>query len=142
MGTFRVNYFRRYLAQVHKAIQGGADVRGYFAWSLMDNFEWSLGYSKRFGICHVDYKTQKRTPTASAKFISEVIKANALDIDEEDLAASDFVMIEKGTGLMSAKDNPDLPKEDPNASEIHTPKRTSDSLAALGFSTSKIVRCP
>merc|ERR1712187_465158 len=93
--TFRVNYFRTYLAQVHKAIQGGADVRGYFAWSLMDNFEWALGYSKRFGICHVDYKTQKRTPKSSAHFMSAVIAANALTIDEADLLASDFVMIEK-----------------------------------------------
>merc|ERR1712060_699318 len=109
--TFRVKYFRAYLAQVHKAIEGGADVRGYFAWSLMDNFEWALGYSKRFGICHVDYETQKRTPKASAKFISSLIKSNALEIDEKELAATDFVMIEKGTGLASAKDNPDVPKE-------------------------------
>jgi len=109
--TFRVNYYRDYLAQLHRAIEGGADVRGYFAWSLMDNFEWALGYSKRFGICHVDYATQKRTPKASAKFMTKVIKANALEIDESDLAASEFVMIEQGTGLLSAKDNPDLPKE-------------------------------
>merc|ERR1711862_448434 len=48
--TFRVEYFQGYIAQVHQAIQSGADVRGYFAWSLMDNFEWAHGYSKRFGI--------------------------------------------------------------------------------------------
>mmetsp|Transcript_11599 Transcript_11599/g.35863 ORF Transcript_11599/g.35863 Transcript_11599/m.35863 type:complete len:573 (+) Transcript_11599:23-1741(+) len=107
----RVEYFQGYLTQMHRAIQSGADVRGYFAWSLMDNFEWALGYSKRFGIVHVDYTTQKRTPKASAKFFSGVVKANALEIGEAELAATDFVMIQEGTGLMSAKDNPDLVKE-------------------------------
>jgi beta-galactosidase len=108
---FRVKYYRGYIAQLHKAIQGGIDVRGYFAWSLMDNFEWALGYSKRFGMCHVDYATQKRTPKASAKFFSGVVQNNALEIDETELAASDFAMIQDGSGVMSAKDNPDLPKE-------------------------------
>jgi beta-glucosidase len=56
-------------------IQEGVDLRGYFAWSLLDNFEWSLGYSKRFGIIHVDYATQRRTPKASAKFYAEVIRS-------------------------------------------------------------------
>jgi hypothetical protein len=51
-------------------------VRGYFIWSLLDNFEWSHGYSKRFGIFHVDYATQKRTPKASARFYAEVIRTN------------------------------------------------------------------
>ena len=54
----------------------GVDVRGYFAWSLLDNFEWSLGYSKRFGIVHVDFATQKRTPKDSARFYAEVIASN------------------------------------------------------------------
>jgi beta-glucosidase len=52
----------------------GVDLRGYFAWSLLDNFEWSLGYSKRFGIVHVDFETQRRTPKASARLYSEVIR--------------------------------------------------------------------
>lgn len=109
--TFRVNYYRDYIAQLHEAIKNGADVRGYFAWSLMDNFEWALGYSKRFGMCHVDYETQVRTPKASALFISGVIKANALKISKEQLAATHFVMIEEGQGLASAKDNPDNPEK-------------------------------
>ena len=50
------------------------NLRGYFAWSLLDNFEWSLGYSKRFGIVHVDFETQRRTPKASARLYSEVIR--------------------------------------------------------------------
>ena len=51
-------------------------MRGYFVWSLLDNFEWAQGYSKRFGIVHVNYSTLERTPKASARFYSKVIKSN------------------------------------------------------------------
>ncbi len=70
----RVDYLKRHLAAAHAAIEQGVDLRGYFVWSLLDNFEWSLGYSKRFGIVHVDFETQKRTPKASARLYSEVIR--------------------------------------------------------------------
>jgi beta-glucosidase len=70
----RVHYYREHLRAVHQARRQGVDVRGYFAWSLLDNFEWTLGYSKRFGLIHVDYETQRRTPKASARFYSEVIR--------------------------------------------------------------------
>jgi len=79
-----------YIAQVHKAIQEGADVRGYFAWSMLDNFEWSLGYSKRFGIVHVDYATQVRTLKASARMLGRTARANALSISGDALAASEY----------------------------------------------------
>jgi beta-glucosidase len=69
----RVDYYRGHLRAVHAAIQQGADVRGYFAWSLLDNLEWSLGYSKRFGLVHVNFETLERTPKDSAKFYSDVI---------------------------------------------------------------------
>jgi beta-glucosidase len=72
----RVHYYREHLRAVHAAIAAGADVRGYFAWSLLDNYEWSLGYSKRFGLVHVDYETQQRTPKQSARFYSEVIRTH------------------------------------------------------------------
>ena len=72
----RVWYFREHIKAVHAAIARGADVRGYYAWSLLDNYEWSLGYSKRFGIVHVDYATQVRTPKASALYYREVIRSN------------------------------------------------------------------
>jgi beta-glucosidase len=62
----RARYFNSHLAAVDEAMRQGVDVRGYFAWSLMDNFEWSYGYEKRFGIVHVDYATQVRTPKDSA----------------------------------------------------------------------------
>jgi beta-glucosidase len=70
----RVDYLREHLRVVHRLIADGLDLRGYYAWSLLDNFEWSLGYSKRFGIVHVDYATQKRTPKASARFYADVIR--------------------------------------------------------------------
>jgi beta-glucosidase len=74
----RVAYLRRHLHAVLDAIDRGADVRGYCVWSLLDNYEWALGYSKRFGIVHVDYETQKRTPKNSARFYADVIKANGV----------------------------------------------------------------
>ena len=71
----RVDYLREHLKVARRVIQEGVNLRGYFAWSLLDNFEWSLGYSKRFGIIHVDYATQRRTPKASARFYAEVIRS-------------------------------------------------------------------
>jgi beta-glucosidase len=70
----RIDYLRRHLQAAADAMAQGVDLRGYFVWSLLDNFEWTLGYSKRFGIVHVDYETQRRTPKASARFYSEVIR--------------------------------------------------------------------
>jgi len=72
----RVDYLRKHLRAVHKAIAAGCDVRGYMAWSLLDNLEWSLGFSKRFGIVHVDFTTQKRTPKTSARVYADVIASN------------------------------------------------------------------
>ncbi|HEU5217872.1 MAG TPA: GH1 family beta-glucosidase [Gemmatimonadales bacterium] len=69
----RVAYLRDHLRAAHTAVRQGVDLRGYFAWSLMDNFEWSAGYSKRFGLYHVDFESQRRTPKASAEFYSSVI---------------------------------------------------------------------
>jgi beta-glucosidase len=72
----RVDYLRKHIRAVHAAIQAGADIRGYFVWSLLDNFEWAHGFSKRFGIVHVDYETLARTPKASARLYAEIIKTN------------------------------------------------------------------
>jgi beta-glucosidase len=71
----RVDYLREHIRAVHDAMQQGVDVRGYYAWSLLDNFEWALGYAKRFGIIHVDYGTLQRTPKSSARYYAAVIKA-------------------------------------------------------------------
>jgi len=74
----RVEYLRTHLVAVHAAISAGAPVVGYYVWSLLDNFEWAWGYSKRFGIVHVDYGTQKRTVKDSALFYADVIQRNAV----------------------------------------------------------------
>jgi beta-glucosidase len=78
----RAAYLRDHLRAVRRAMDGGADVRGYFAWSLLDNFEWSQGFSKRFGLIRVDYATQTRTPKASARFYTRVIQSNGAALDE------------------------------------------------------------
>jgi beta-glucosidase len=74
----RVRYFAEHLRAVHAAIEGGANVRGYLAWSLLDNFEWAKGFSQRFGLIHVDFATQRRTVKDSARFLAEVVAANAV----------------------------------------------------------------
>ena len=74
----RIAYVRGHLAAVHAAIAEGVDVRGYFLWSLMDNFEWAYGYGKRFGAVYVDYPTQRRIPKSSAHWYTETIRRNAV----------------------------------------------------------------
>ncbi|MEU6730486.1 GH1 family beta-glucosidase [Nonomuraea wenchangensis] len=74
----RVDYLRRHLSAVAEAIAGGADVRGYFVWSLMDNFEWAHGYAKRFGIVRVDRQTMERTWKDSAHWYRDVVAAGKL----------------------------------------------------------------
>ena len=73
----RITYLEQHLEAVHKARKAGAPVQGYFAWSLMDNFEWAYGYSKRFGLVYVDYTTQRRIPKASAYWYADYIKQAA-----------------------------------------------------------------
>ena len=70
--------FDAHLRAVRDAVDDGVDVRGYLAWSLMDNFEWAWGYHQRFGLVRVDYETQRRTPKASARWYASVAAANAL----------------------------------------------------------------
>jgi beta-glucosidase len=72
----RVHYLREHLRAAHAAIRQGVDVRGYYAWSLLDNFEWNSGYARRFGIIHVDYDTLQRTPKRSARFYADVIRSH------------------------------------------------------------------
>jgi beta-glucosidase len=74
----RVQFLRGYLNELHRAVRDGVPVRGYFLWSFMDNFEWQDGYNRRFGVTYCDFKTQKRTPKASARYFSEVMRANAV----------------------------------------------------------------
>jgi beta-glucosidase len=76
----RIDYLARYLAELRQATADGVPVIGYFAWSLMDNFEWAEGYRPRFGLVHVDYATQKRTPKDSARWYAEVIRTNGANL--------------------------------------------------------------
>ena len=72
----RINYISLYMQKMAEACQEGANVRGYFVWSLLDNFEWGAGYESRFGIVRVDFDTQKRTPKASAKWYADLMRIN------------------------------------------------------------------
>jgi beta-glucosidase len=72
----RIDYTRRYLLELEKAVADGADIRGYFHWSLMDNFEWAAGYRERFGLIHVDFDTKARTLKDSAHWYRTVIESN------------------------------------------------------------------
>lgn len=72
----RMRYLELYTSALAEAVKLGADVRGYMVWSLLDNFEWGSGYGPRFGLVHVDYDTQKRTPKASSRWYADLIKAN------------------------------------------------------------------
>ncbi|WP_246258238.1 GH1 family beta-glucosidase [Amycolatopsis anabasis] len=74
----RIRFLRDHLAAVHRAIERGAPVRGYFHWSLLDNFEWAMGYAPRFGLVHVDYASQARTVKDSGRYYARIAAANAL----------------------------------------------------------------
>jgi beta-glucosidase len=78
----RVDYLRKHIRAGHEAIARGADIRGYFAWSLFDNLEWAYGFSKRFGLIHMNYETLQRTLKASAQFYSRVIASNGAALDD------------------------------------------------------------
>ena len=74
----RIDYLRRHFTAAHRAMERGVDLRGYQVWSLLVNFEWGYGYSKRFGIVHVDYGTLERLPKDSAKWYAELIRSRAI----------------------------------------------------------------
>lgn len=76
----RINFLKAHLHKVHEAIEAGVDVRGYFTWSIFDNFEWERGYGPRFGLVRVDYETMERIPKQSAYWFREVIKQNSITI--------------------------------------------------------------
>ncbi|EEC77635.1 hypothetical protein OsI_16627 [Oryza sativa Indica Group] len=70
----RIEYLEGYLTKLAKVIRDGADVRGYFAWSVVDNFEWLFGYTLRFGLYYIDYRTQERSPKLSALWYKEFLQ--------------------------------------------------------------------
>ena len=74
----RLEYIAAHLGQVHQAMEDGVPVHGYFAWSLLDNFEWALGYGPKFGLVAVDLETQRRTPKQSALWYADVAKSGEI----------------------------------------------------------------
>jgi len=76
----RIEFLSSYIEAVNDAVKEGVDVAGYFVWSLMDNFEWAFGNSKRFGLIHVDYDTLKRTVKSSGKWYASVCKNGGFKI--------------------------------------------------------------
>jgi len=75
----RVQYLRMYLMAAYQAIQAGVNLKGYFHWSLMDNFEWQAGYSKTFGLIRIDHKTQARLPKQSYAWYGDMIARNGVE---------------------------------------------------------------
>jgi beta-glucosidase len=73
----RIAYLRAHMAAAGRALAAGVKLRGYFVWSLLDNFEWAEGYSRRFGIVRVDYSTLKRTPKSSYQWLAQFIRAQS-----------------------------------------------------------------
>jgi beta-glucosidase len=74
----RLDFLRTHLQQAARAVAEGVDLRQYYAWSLLDNFEWARGMAQRWGIVHVDFTTQERTPKSSARWYAGVVSANAV----------------------------------------------------------------
>lgn len=75
----RVAYLDAHFRAAGEAVRQGVNLEGYMVWSLLDNFEWAEGYSKRFGLVYVDYPTQRRVPKSSARWYTEVIRRNGLE---------------------------------------------------------------
>lgn len=79
----RIDYIQKHLLSVSRAIRDGADIKGYFHWSMIDNFEWNSGYNERFGLVYVDFKTQKRIPKDSALYYGKIIENNGSDLEDK-----------------------------------------------------------
>lgn len=76
----RIDFYHRYLRELGRAVEDGVKVDGYFAWSVLDNFEWAKGYSDRFGMVYVDFETQERILKDSAHWYAEVIRNNGANL--------------------------------------------------------------
>ncbi|MNJ44156.1 Beta-glucosidase A [compost metagenome] len=77
----RIKFLESHVAELERAIESGVNLKGYLTWSLMDNFEWAFGYSCRFGLIHVDYRTQLRTPKESYYWYQKLIRKNWLELE-------------------------------------------------------------
>lgn len=103
--TFRVDYYKSHIEQVGRAITEGVKVTAYYAWSLMDNYEWADGYSKRFGLIYVDYETQERIPKLSAWWYSALIDAHATTHRDIDASRPSQLATKYDTAAKSSSSN-------------------------------------
>jgi beta-glucosidase len=78
----RLDFLKGFITALGEAIEAGVDVRGYFVWTLLDNFEWARGYDPRFGLIYTDYSNQKRTIKDSGRFYAEVIRDNGVKVQD------------------------------------------------------------
>jgi beta-glucosidase len=101
--TDRVDYLRDHLAAVTDAIRAGVDVRGYYVWSLLDNFEWARGYGQRFGLIRVDYATQRRIPKNSYHWYRDLIAAHRQNGTQHQSPAQHDVSTTQQTGEQAAR---------------------------------------
>ena len=99
--TKRVHYLREHLKAAHQAVQDGVPLKGYFAWSLLDNFEWGFGYQKKFGLFSVDFTTQQRLPKDSAYYYREAVSANAVVEVPASIADASITTQSEGTPVDS-----------------------------------------
>ena len=107
----RIDYVSSHLAAIKDAIDAGVDVRGYFHWSLMDNFEWAEGYSQRFGLVHIDYETQKRTPKDSYGWYRDLIASSTAPRPKAATASAGRLRPEGCHGVKSGRSTPQFRDE-------------------------------
>ena len=126
LDTDRVMYLRNYLTQLHRGVSEGVPVKGYFLWSLLDNYEWADGYEKRFGIHYVDFKTQKRTPKLSAAFLQRSHRPQRSGLDS--IAFPAAVERRKGRRVTASDLQARLPPPHPHPPL--SPRRSSASSSS------------
>jgi beta-glucosidase len=102
--TVRINFYKNYLAELKKGIDDGANVVAYFAWSLLDNFEWLSGYTSKFGIVYVDFKTLKRYPKDSAYWFRDMLSGNGSNSSDSQAGSETAATHTTGSASVASPD--------------------------------------
>ncbi|KAJ8091055.1 Beta-glucosidase 1B [Marasmius tenuissimus] len=131
--TDRLNYFKGTTDSLIKAItEDGVDVRAYFPWSLLDNFEWADGYQTRFGLTYVDYETQKRYPKDSAKWVVQWFKEHAQEDGQSALTAPPLVHQQTTASTVSTSPTPTVKVDTPPGSDVKVPTARKEKVGFAG----------
>ncbi|KAK1217815.1 Beta-glucosidase 1B [Marasmius sp. AFHP31] len=131
--TDRLNYFKGTTDSLIKAItEDGVDVRAYFPWSLLDNFEWADGYQTRFGLTYVDYETQKRYPKDSAKWVVQWFKEHAQEDSQSTLTAPPLVHQQTTASTVSTSPTPTVKVDTPPGSDLKVPTARKEKVGFAG----------